>query len=262
MSALPKNQTNVIPITCYNGKLQHKNIVKYNKDGTVSKVRNNKIAGKDSEVYAFTTKEEISAMIKVLDEHITSASTPTQKRIACRNKLLFIIGINIGIRASDLRTLKWDFFFEKDKDNNIIFKEYYKMQPIKQRKYGKFVTLYFNQAVKQAIKWYIDKYPIDNLDSYLFSSRKGDEAVTVDGLCAIIKSIAAEAEIKKNIGSHSLRKTFGFWCWHEAADKEKALVVLQQIFRHSDTSTTAKYIGILNEEMEDMFNSISLGFEM
>ena len=80
-------------------------------------------------------------------------------------------------------------------------------------------------------------------------------------LWRIIKETADEAGIKQNIGSHSLRKTFGFWCWHQAEDKNKALVILQQIFNHSTTQVTSRYIGILDDELEDMFHSIDLGLD-
>lgn len=235
--------------------------VKYNKDGSVKKTKCNKVSGKDSEVYAFKTKDEIDAMMAILDNHIDTATNDNQKQIAYRNKMLFVIGINIGIRGSDLRTLKWSFFFDK-KDNGVLkFKTFYVIQPMKQRKQKKFVKLFFNDAVKNAINSYIEKYPIDNLDNYLFTSRKGDEPIEVASLWRIIKSIAAEAGIEQNIGSHSLRKTFGFWCWHNSEDKNKALVILQQIFNHSSTQVTARYIGILDDEIEDMFHSINLGLD-
>ena len=235
--------------------------VKYNKDGSVRKTRCNKVAGQDSEVYAFKTKEEIDAMIDVLDNHINTATNDNQKQIAYRNKMLFVIGINIGIRGSDLRTLKWSFFFDKKDNGTLKFKTFYVIQPMKQRKQKKFVKLFFNDAVRNAINSYIEKYPIDNLDDYLFTSRKGDEPIEVSSLCRIVKSTAAEAGIEQNIGSHSLRKTFGFWCWHNSEDKNKALVILQQIFNHSSTQVTSRYIGILDDEIEDMFHSINLGLD-
>lgn len=235
--------------------------VKYNKDGSVKKTKCNKVAGQDSEVYAFKTKEEIDAMMAVLDNHIDTATNDNQKQIAYRNKMLFVIGINIGIRGSDLRTLKWSFFFDKRDNGTLKFKTFYVIQPMKQRKQKKFVKLFFNDAVKNAINSYIEKYPIDNLDDYLFTSRKGDEPIEVSSLWRIVKNTAAEAGIEQNIGSHSLRKTFGFWCWHNSEDKNKALVILQQIFNHSSTQVTSRYIGILDDEIEDMFHSINLGLD-
>ena len=232
--------------------------------GKQEKTRNalDNMAGKDSEVYAFKTKEEISAMIEVFDNHINEAKNDNQRQIACRNKMLFVIGINVGIRGSDLRTLQWSFFFEKDSNGNLKFRDFYTLQPMKQRKQKKYVKLHFNQSVKQAIAKYVEEYPIENLNDYMFASRKGDEPINVRSLWRIIKEAAGEAGIQQNIGSHSLRKTFGFWCWHQAEDKNKALVILQQIFNHSSTSVTSKYIGILDDEMKDMFNSIELGLDM
>ena len=78
----------------------------------------------------------------------------------------------------------------------------------------------------------------------------------------IVKEIAIEAGIKQNIGSHSLRKTFGYWRWHEAEDKTEALVMLQQTFNHSDTSTTMKYIGITDDKIENLYMAVELGLDI
>ena len=262
-SALPIEQdyNRVIPFEVIQGK-QKKDEVKYNKDGSVKRTKCNKVAGKDSEVYAFRTKEEIDSIFKVLNKHIEEAENDNQRQIACRNKLLFLIGMNIGIRASDLRTLRWEFFFEKKKDGTLEFKDFYVLQPMKQRKQKKFVKLFFNQTVRTAINNYMSEYPIEDLNDYLFASRKGDEPIVVQSLCRIIKDTAIEAGIKQNIGSHSLRKTWGFWCFHEAEDKNKALVILQRCFNHSSTQVTMKYIGLMDDEISDMYNSIELGFDM
>lgn len=251
----------IIPFEVIHGKKKDKE-VKYNKDGSVNRSKCNKVDGKTSEVYAFKTKEEIDAMLNVFNKRIEEASNDEQMKIAFRNKLLFVIGINVGIRGSDLRTLKWSFFFNRQDDGRLEFKKFYKIQPLKQRKQNKFVPMYFDEAVKNAINNHISKYPIENLDDFVFKSRKGNEAIEAQYIWKIIKDAAIEAGIEQNIGAHSLRKSFGFWCWHKAEDKNKALVILQQIFNHSSTQTTAKYIGILDDEIEDMFNNLNLGLDM
>lgn len=256
MSAVPvieQEQKKVIPFKVINGKAADKK--KYNLDGSIKRTHSNKISGKSSEVFAFRTEEEIKAMIDVFDKHIANAPDEEKEKIACRNKLLFLIGMNVGIRASDLRTLKWSFFYNDDR----TFKELYRIQPEKQRKQHKFITMYFNATVRKAIENYVLEYPIEDIDSYLFTSRKGTEAICVSSLWRIIKETAAEAGINQNIGSHSLRKSWGFWCWHKAEDKNKALVILQMCFNHSSTQTTARYIGITDNEISDMYNSIDLG---
>ena len=249
--ALAEQYPNVIPF-----KVVEKE-VKHNKDGTVRRVAHNKCVGQESEVYAFRSKEEIKAMIDVFDKHIAGATNSDQRQIACRNKLLFMIGINVGIRASDLRSIRYSYFFNADK----TFKDFYVIQPKKQRKYKKFVKLFFNDTIKTAINNYIAEYPYKHLDDYIFASRKGDEPICEQSLWRIIKDTAREAGIKQNIGSHSLRKTFAYHIWHEATDKNKALVMLQQIFNHSNTITTMKYIGLMDEEMSDIYNNLNLGQE-
>lgn len=255
---IPKTTTdNVIELSVIDGKLSKKQKVRYNKDGSIDKRHPNKVSGVSSEVYPFTSEEEIKAMIDVFNKHIDNAVTDNQRQIACRNKMLFLVGINIGIRASDLCGLRYSFFMNYDG----TFKEFYALQPKKTRKTGKFVKLFFNSTVKKAILDYVEEYPIQDMDEYLFKSREGDGYVTAKSLWRIIVNTANEACIEGNFGTHSLRKTFGYWAWHNAEDKNKALVILQKIFNHSDTATTAKYIGITNDEMSDVFNSLDLGLD-
>lgn len=218
-------------------------------------------AGKKCEVYAFRTDEEIKAMIDVYNKHIEEAANNGQRKIACRNKMLFVIGINIGVRASDLRLLTWDFFFEKNIDGSMSFRKSYSLRPKKTQKTGKYVNLYFNDAVKKIINWYIEQYPIDNPSDYVFKSRVGDGPITVNAMWRVIKDAAKEAGIKQNIGSHSLRKAWSRRLYDNAKDKSQAVVLLQTILNHSSANVTLKYIGILNEEIEEAFDGVNLGID-
>ncbi len=257
MNALPKTLTNnVIDFNIIKGGLSREQKVKLNKDGTIDKRRCNKVAGVSSEVYPLTSEEEIKAIVDILNKHIEIATNESKKQIERRNKMMFLVGINLGIRASDLCGLKYNFFIKEDGS----FKEGYSLQPKKTKKTGKYVKLYFNQTVKKAITEYISKYPVDDTDEYLFKSKKGG-AITEKSLWKIIVGLCAEAGIDKNVGSHTLRKTFGYHVWHNADDKEKALVMLMAIFNHSSVATTKKYIGIMDEEIEDVFNSLNLGLD-
>ena len=69
---------------------------------------------------------------------------------------------------------------------------------------------------------------------------------------------AKKAGINQNIGTHTLRQTFGFWAWRNAEDKEKALITLQYIFGHASSATTMIYLGIMDIEAQQMFN-VNLG---
>ena len=261
MSALPKVSTNNVINYDFNKKIIRGGLstreARLNKDGSIDKRHPNKVAGVSSEVYPFTSEEEIKAMINVFNNRIEEAPDEDKKWIASRNKMLFLIGINLGIRASDLCGLKYNFFM----NNDGTFKDFYSLQPKKTRKTKKFVKLYFNETVKKAITTYTESYPIENVDEYLFKSREGDGHITPIHLGRIIKNAAAEIGIERNTNSHSLRKTFGYHVWHNAEDKEKALVMLMTIFNHSSVIMTKKYIGLMDEEIEDVFNGLNLGLD-
>lgn len=247
-------EDNLIELEVIEGSIKKKEI-KYNKDGSVRKVAKNKIVGESSEVYAFKTQEEINMMIDYFNKQIKESTNKEQEKIAYRNKMLFIIGINLGIRGSDLAKLKWNKLLYED----MTFRDCIKIKPKKTEKTGKYVLLGFNKAVKTITKEYIGKYPIDNIDDYIFKSRKGDDAISRMSIGRIIKNAAKEIGIKQNINSHSLRKTWGYHIYHNATDRGEALVTLQKCFGHSNQLTTMKYIGIYDEDIIETYNTISLG---
>ena len=109
---------------------------------------------------------------------------------------------------------------------------------------------------------YIEQYPVQDMDGYVFKSREGSGAITERSIWRIIVDTSAEAGIEHNVGTHSLRKTFGYHVWHNAEDKEKALVMLMVIFNHSSIAITKKYIGIMGEEIESVFNDLNLGLDL
>ena len=262
MTALPvKKQStdNVIELRVVNGSIEKKPKVRYTKDGSVDKRYGNSVsvAGVSKEVYPLYSKDEIKSMIGLFNKRIEEAENDNQRQIACRNKMMFLIGINIGIRASDLCNLRYNFFMNDDG----TFKDGYKLQPKKTRKTGKFVPLYFNQTVKKAITDYVKEYPIEDLNEYLFKSRKGNNPISEKTLWDIISRAGIEAGIKQNLGSHSLRKTFGRFIYHNSEDKNNSLVILQTIFNHSSPAVTSKYIGLTDDEVCSVFNSLDLGLE-
>ena len=80
------------------------------------------------------------------------------------------------------------------------------------------------------------------MNEYLFKSRKGNGSIGEQTLWDIMNKASIDAGITKNIGSHSLRKTWGYTIWHRAEDKSKALVMLQQCLNHSDSLQLLQFL--------------------
>ena len=256
MNTAPKPLTNnIIDFKIIKGGLA-KQQTRYNKDGTIDKRHSNRVAGVSSTVYPFNL-DEIKAIVDVLNNRIDEARNDNQRQIACRNKMMFLIGINVGLRASDLIQLRWSYFYK----DNMTFKEFYMLQPKKTKKTRKFVKIFFNQAVKKSVQNYVNEYSIEDLNDYLFKSRKGDNPITERGLWKIIVDVAKDAGIEKNVGSHSLRKTWARNIYDNAENKGEALVMLQECLRHSDSLTTLRYISIMDDEKKEMYNSVDLGLD-
>ena len=223
---------------------------------------------RSTKVFALRTQEEIYAMLREFNLAISNAKTPKKLKIAHRNRLVFVLGINLGLRASDLLERTWnDFIRSIDSDGNIVFNECFKLKPKKTKRFNKYVKVFINNIVKNTIREYVAQYPIYSLDERVFYSQKTVNSTDDDGinksidprsLWRIMDKTAKKAGINQNIGTHTLRQTFGFWAWRNAQDKEKALITLQYIFGHASSATTMIYLGIMDIEAQQMFN-VNLG---
>ena len=70
----------------------------------------------------------------------------------------------------------------------------------------------------------------------------------------IINNVAKSVEIKEKIGTHTLKKTFGYHAYNNGYD----ITLIQKLFNHSSQSVTLRYIGITQEELDDVYLSLDL----
>jgi len=168
-----------------------------------------------------------------------------------RDYMLFVVGINVGLRAGDLLSLKIG-----DVIDNGNIKDFVRMQEQKTRKMREFTL---NASAKEAIRLYLDS--IDGYDpgDFLFKSRKGGIALTVESVHKIIKTTLRELGIKGNYGTHTLRKTFAYHTYTSNVRDNPAIVeTLQKMLNHSSQAVTLRYIGITKEVITDVYNSLNL----
>jgi integrase len=173
-----------------------------------------------------------------------------------RDYMLFVVGINVGLRAGDLLRLKIMDVAEYDsrgklrvRDNVIIVEE----KTDKRREF----TL--NNSCKEAILLYLNNSDDFQMEDYLFKSRKGDGSLNVESAHKLIKNLLRELNIKGNYGTHSLRKTFAYHTYINNIKTNPSIIdTLQRILNHSSSSVTLRYIGITKEVITDVYNSLNL----
>lgn len=148
-----------------------------------------------------------------------------------RDYMIFVIGINTGLRISDLLQLK-----VKDvRDRTHIV--------IQEQKTGKTKRFMINDQLRNDINKYIQGM---NDEEYLFQSNKRyNRPLSRVQAYRILNKAAANVGLKE-VGTHTLRKTFGYWHYQ----KYKDVALLQELFNHSAPSVTLRYIGI-NQDIMD-----------
>ena len=155
-----------------------------------------------------------------------------------RDLLLFTIGTNCGLRISDIVALNVGDV--KNKTHIQII----------EKKTGKFKKFPINSKLRPMFDEYTkDKDADDALFKTIFKNR-------VDRFAAyhIIKDACEAAGLEEKVGTHTMRKTFGYHHYQ----KFKDVAMLQKIFNHSDPKITLRYIGIEQDKIEESYANFIL----
>lgn len=177
-----------------------------------------------------------------------------------RDYALFTCGINLGLRIGDLLSLQ-----VKDVRNyNNEIKEQFE---IIEQKTGKRNIIKINEESKNTLDLLFEKTGLlknDKLkpkiaDRYLFyhTQKKpdGKKAITPTHANRLIKKWCYDVGIHNiPIGSHTLRKSWGFWAFKNGIPIE----VIQSKYKHNTTATTRQYLGIQQQDVNDAYNKVNL----
>lgn len=156
-----------------------------------------------------------------------------------RDYIMFELGIYSGLRISDILKLK-----VKDVRDKTHF-------VLRETKTGKHQTIKIHAKLKEELEKYITNM---NDDEYLIQSQKGyNKPISRNQAWTIINKVARQVGIKDQIGTHSLRKTYGYHHYRQFKD----VATLQNIFNHSSPSITLRYIGITQEHIDEMMDQFT-----
>ena len=162
---------------------------------------------------------QIEAMKGILESH------------SQRDLLFFVLGINTGMNISDLLSLKVEDVWDGTKLKEFIF--------IHDDRNEKEQAYYLNNRVSTLLQAYLHQVKLNNHD-YLFKSKKNNQPITRQQAYRIIHNASVEAGVTGNIGTHTLRKTFGYHALHKGI----AISILMSIFHHQSPAETLRYLGI------------------
>ena len=155
-----------------------------------------------------------------------------------RDLCLFTLGINTAFRANELLSIK---------AGQVRYLGLGDTLTIKQRKTGKYRSVVLNENVVDAITYYLRHTPLDD-DDDLFTGLRG--CLTVPTVNRLVKTWCADVGLKGNYGSHSMRKTWGYWQRQNGAD----ILNLVEAFGHATQRQTMAYLGLQAEDVMKLYD--------
>lgn len=164
-----------------------------------------------------------------------------------RNYALICMGLNTALRIGDILSMKWDDVYDF---SNKTMRKHIELSEDKTNKYRKIII---NTSLRASLRsLYRTKKP--KPDDYIFSSeRNPKEPISRIQAYRIVTKAARDClEHPEHVSCHSLRKTFGYHAWKQGVP----LVVIMQIYNHSSFEITKKYLGINQDEQDEIFINI------
>lgn len=172
--------------------------------------------------------------IKDISEYLLASS-----KHGLRDQLMFLMGIYFGLRISKLLELK----VRDVKGKDIVY-----LRENKRNKERKLV-------INIELKGYIDAYVEDKENyEYLFASQKGIKPITRNRAWEILKN-AGEMFGLECIGSHTLRKTYGYIIYIQS---DKDPVAVKEALNVDSVEVALRYIGVIRDRSTTIMNNVRL----
>lgn len=164
-----------------------------------------------------------------------------------RNYTLIIIGLNSALRISDILPLTYGDIYDfenKEWKTHIVLKE---------QKTGKSNRIYINEEIRKVLE--AQNCFFKNAKDWIFCSRiHQEQPLSRYQAFRLIKEAASYAGLEADISCHSLRKTFGYHAWKQGTPP----ALLMNIYNHSSYQITRRYLGIDQNDKDEVFEKIRL----
>ncbi len=174
--------------------------------------------------------------VKAVEDYLASYSK--------RNQLIFAFGVNTGLRVSDILGLNI---------TDVKNKTYVEIREKKTKKYKRFPL---NDKLKRLIKEYLKEreqnYAVGGGEPLFIGKKR--YRLNRSQVYRFLNEACEELRLGINVGTHTMRKTFGYHHYKQNND----VALLQKILNHSSPSITLRYIGIDQETIDISYNNFEL----
>jgi len=166
-----------------------------------------------------------------------------------RDYLLFVMGVNTALRVGDLLALRvGDVLDQQGRNAEFLH--------LRERKTGRSKRVRLNKPVQEALSLFFSRDPATNPEAPLFSSHRSPKSIDRTQVWRLINSWCEAVGLAQgSYGAHSLRKTWGYM-----ARKYYGIPIelIQAKYGHSSPAVTRRYIGITDDEIENVENHVTI----
>ena len=160
--------------------------------------------------------------------------------------LFVACGIFTGLRVTDLRALRWNQLL----DGGVLTVIEHKTKKERQIK--------LNPEFVEHVKQCYEAMGVKNTNEFCFLSQK-KTVISIQWFNRLLKDVKKKYRLPcKNISCHALRKTMGRAIFEKSEENsEMALIKLSEVFGHSNTQITRRYLGLKTEEILSAYDLLS-----
>lgn len=152
-----------------------------------------------------------------------------------------------ALRCSDVLSLTWHDIWNRCS------------LTVTEKKTGKTRKIPFNLQTQERIDeaYLLMKRP--NPNELIFYNKKTRKPFTTQYINQMAKRWKEKYDLNiDHFSTHTFRKTFGRYVYDTSKDKSEALILVNSILNHSTIDVTKVYIGLRQDEVNSVFNSINL----
>ena len=178
---------------------------------------------------------------------------------AIRNRSLFMLGVSVGGRISELLALKVDDVWQ---NGNPVKDLLFDLNIVKGSEVSRAVPVNIDgrQAIENLITWHTELYGDAHSTRPLFPSRNGQGTKPMTRIAAhnALKDAFEAAGLNGKLGTHSLRKSYAQRLYEQTSD----IYAVQEMLGHKSVVTTQRYLGVNYASVRDASEAMSIHSEL
>ena len=191
------------------------------------------------------------------NSEILLVSDQFQGTYATRNRSLFMLGVSVGGRISELLALTiGDVYQNGQPVKDLLFAK----DVVKGKENARMVPVNADgrRAIDDLMAWHLKRYGTLSQKRPLFVSRQGGGALTRGQAHKVLEAAFTTAGLNGKLATHSMRKSYAQRMYDALGD----IYAVKEVLGHKSVETTKKYLGMSYQKLQRASEQIAVTGEV